>query len=180
MRARSQFAVVAAVAVTAEALAGCGPSGRMAAPPPPAQPPQLWSIEVPGEQNPGRAVKLCADEHLRSGFTSLSVSIGGQPCAMNDLHRRPTGQNYKCIVGGDEFGVTTNVQGDVAKDFIASSVVTDIDAAKTIYSRTLRFRLLGPCPAGWPIGDATDQQGKRVPAAFIDGTDIPAYARTPG
>ncbi len=83
----------------------------------------------------------------------------------------PPNQNYKCQISGQEFGVVTNVIGHYPEEFTASSTVVDIDAQRTVYSRSLHFDHVGRCPAGWRVGQATDQSGKRVSAAFIAGTD---------
>jgi len=141
----------------------------------PGPPPELWSIKVWGEPNPGRVIEICVDDKLRSGFTSLAADFGGTPCLIASLQRHDWGQNYKCNVGYREFGVSTTVSGARDHDFIARSSVTDLDTAKTLYARALRFQRLGRCPKGWPVGDATNQQGRRVVAAYMDGSKAPAY-----
>jgi hypothetical protein len=135
-------------------------------------PPQLWSMQVWGEPHPGHAIKICADARLRAGFALRSLQSAGRPCPTYSLSL-----NYKCHIDGREFGLSTLLTGDLNRDFVAHSSVTDIDAQKTVYNRALRFKLLGVCPKGWPIGDATNQQGKRVVAAFVAGTNDPAYPR---
>ena len=140
-------------------------------------PPELWSIRVWGEAKPSRAIKICADGKLRAGFTSLAADFGGAPCAIASLQQHSWGQTYKCTVGDKEFGVSTTVDGARDRVFIARSSVTDLDTAQTVYARSLRFERLGLCPQGWPVGDATDQQGRRVTAAYMDGSSLPAYPK---
>jgi len=138
-------------------------------------PPELWSIKVWGEPAAGHAVELCTDGRLRTGFASLSADFGGAPCVIASLQKHAWGQTYKCTVGDREFGVSTTVDGARDRDFVARSSVTDLDTAKTVYARALRFERLGPCPQDWRVGDATDQRGRRVTAAFMDGSSQPAY-----
>jgi hypothetical protein len=137
-----------------------------------APPPQLWSIQVVEEPNPGQPVRLCADDLIRSGFLVRALSIAGQPCVTASLKL-----NYRCTLGGRVFGVSTLISGDPGQSFVVRASVTDLDRQTTVYSRALSFRRLGACPRGWAIGDATDQQGRRGPAAFVAGTDTPAYPR---
>jgi hypothetical protein len=139
---------------------------------PAAMPPQLWSIAVVEEPNPGRPVRLCADQMIRSGFIVRALSMAGQPCVTMSLKL-----NYRCTIAGRAFGVSTLISGDPARLFTVRASVTDLDRGSTVYRRALSFRLLGACPQGWAIGDATDQSGRRGIAAFVAGTDTPAYAR---
>jgi hypothetical protein len=83
----------------------------------------------------------------------------------------PPNQSYKCRINGQEFGVATNINGRYPEDFTASSTVVDLDSQRSVYSRSLHFSHLGRCPPGWKVGEATDQEGKRVPAAFVVGTN---------
>ena len=141
----------------------------------PGPPPALWSIQVAGERTAGRPVELCADDRLRAGFTLFTLEFGAAQCPIEQLHRHGAGQNYTCRAGGREYGVSTTVDGRLDRDFVTRTSVTDIDGARTVYRRVLRFRRLGSCPRGWPIGDATDRRGRRGPAVFWDATDITAY-----
>ncbi len=138
-------------------------------------PPELWSIKVWGEARPGRAIRICADGQLRAGFTSLAADFGGTPCAIASLQKHSWGQTVKFTLCDKVFGGSTTVDGARDRVFIARSSVTDLDTAETVYARALRFERLGPCPPGWPVGDATDQQGRRATAAYMDGSDLPAY-----
>lgn len=175
-----RHAIVAAVtgAVLATGMlwtVGSVPLVTTAAPRTTAGPPELWSIQVWGERKPGRAIRLCTDGRLRTGFASLAADFGGRPCAIASLQKHSWGQTYKCTVGDKAFGVSTTVDGARDHDFIARSSVTDLDTARTVYARALRFERLGPCPRDWRVGEATDQQGRRATAAFMDGTSQPAY-----
>jgi hypothetical protein len=137
-----------------------------------APPPQLWSIQVIEEPHPGRPIRICADDLIRSGFVIRALRLNGQPCVTASLKL-----NYLCTLAGRAFGVSTLISGDPAQRFIVRASVTDIDRQTTVYRRVLSFRRLGACPAGWTIGDATDQRGRRGVAAFVAGTDMPAYPR---
>ena len=116
-----------------------------------------------------------ADGRLRTGFASLSADFGGAPCVIASLQKHSWGQTYKCAVGDREFGVSTTLDGPLDHDFVARSSVTDLDTAKTVYARALRFERVGICPRDWRVGDATDQHGRRTTAAFMDGSSQPAY-----
>src|SRR5471030_1252419 len=96
------IATVVAVAVVAAGVlwlsAGVRPLANAAARTP-GPPPELWSIKVWGERNPGRAIKICVDDKLRAGFASLAADFGGTPCPITSLQRHSWGQTYKCSVG---------------------------------------------------------------------------------
>ena len=115
---------------------------------------------------------MCADQMIRSGFIIRALSTAGQPCVTASLKL-----NYRCTIAGHALGVSTLISGDLARLFIVRASVTDLDRGATVYRRALSFRLLGACPKGWAIGDATDQSGRRGIAAFVAGTDTPAYPR---
>jgi hypothetical protein len=163
------------VALALLAIGGCGRRAEHIERRVAAVPPQLWLVTVVGERHAGRSVRICVDDHLRSGFSSIGVSFGHNPCAHDTPQSSAWGVTYKCTVANQQFGVTTTIKGDKWRDFIAASTVTNLDASRTLYARALRFRYLGICPAGWPVGDATDQSGKREMAAFVGDTDMTAY-----
>ncbi len=142
----------------------------------PEPPPQLWEVAATDEARQGRPVHLCADGRLASGFIAITPEIAGRRCTQVGYTRgSPPSQSYRCQIDGQEFGVATDVSGHFPEEFTVYSTVTDIDAQRTVYSRSLHFNHLGLCPTGWKVGQATDQGGRRVFAAFIAGTNTPYH-----
>lgn len=168
------FCVTGWVAAASLFLIGCEPhsstdaSPRQSARP---SPPQLWSIGISGNQVESRSIQICADERVRSGFTSFTIAVGKQPCIAAEIKIHGMDKNYRCKIGDNEFGVSTTVTGDIDHEFTVSSTAINLDTRNTVYNRILRFRLLGACPAGRKVGQATDQNGNRVAATFIEGSD---------
>ncbi len=173
---RAVATVASMLALAAVACSRSHAASTSNLPPPP--PPQLWRVAAVGEGSPGKPIRFCADARLASGFTSITPEIGGHRCVQEGYtHGAPPSQSYKCLIEGQEFGVVTNVSGRYPEDFTAFSAVIDIDSQRSVYSRSLHFRRLGVCPSGWRIGQATDQQGRRAPAAFVTGTNIAYQAQ---
>jgi hypothetical protein len=128
-------------------------------------PPQLWSVQAVHEAHGGKAVLICADSELRSGFTSVIPAFGKVHCARETdtkVEAAPS-PNYRCMLGGAEYAVATSVKGDRGRDFEADSTI--LRDGQTVYARILRFRRVGACPAGWecrghhqPEGSASQQR----------------------
>lgn len=124
-------------------------------------PPQLWLAQVVGEGGrPKASVFICVDAKLREGFARTRAEVNGAPC------RDATGPIEKahewalrCLVGGQPFAVSAATTGDLAQDFRLDFALTPLwsprgpdDDSRTV-RQTRRFRRVGPCPAGWRIGD---------------------------
>jgi hypothetical protein len=111
-------------------------------------PPQLWSVQAVHEAHGGKAVLFgkvhCARE------TDTKVEAAPSP-------------NYRCMLGGAEYAVATSVKGDRGRDFEADSTI--LRDGQTVYARILRFRRVGACPAGWNVGDTTNQKGQHLSSA---------------
>ena len=129
-------------------------------------PPQLWSAQTVGEAHGGRPVLICADSVLRAGFGSVIPSSGEVLCARDTAGAAASAPPavYRCSLGGVKYAVATATTGDLARDFEARSSITRRDGV-TVYARTLRFRRVGACPAGWNVGDTTNQKGEHVSGA---------------
>lgn len=129
-------------------------------------PPQLWSVQVVGEAHNGWPVLICADSELRSGFTSVIPAHGALHCAREvaTTPTRPTA-SYRCTLNGAEYAVSSRMSGDRARDFETDSTILRIEDGASVYARTLRFRQLGACPAGWNVGDTTNQKGQHLSGA---------------
>jgi len=169
------------ISLLAALLAGCGDfwqgeSGeqqiaRLKAERARADPPALWSIEVVGEAHPGRPVTICANRRVVSGFTSIQPAGGGKDCKpIEAMIPTAHGVRFRCKLGAVVYAVSSATTGDPVRDFQVSSSAYPILEDGPQYARTLRFRRLAPaCPAGWALGEATDQEGHRMRAYAPDG-----------
>ena len=116
-----------------------------------------------GPRPAGRAILICADRQLRSGFVRPLPAVGAQPCVrFGQPAPAPHGQVFRCRIGERRFAVYTLIQGDLRRDFTSGFTIRPLDENAPDQSQTIRFRRIGSCPAGWHPGDATDQQGRRV------------------
>jgi hypothetical protein len=154
------------------AAGGCAKQTAAAAAPRRA-PPQFWLVESVGAEAKVRPVRLCVDPLLRTGFTSFRVNLGKEACMADHLTSDATHETYRCSVGGSEYGAATTWSQPRPDQLVVSSTLVDLETSTTVFARTLRYSLLGPCPAGWRVGEATDRQGRRVSAAFVGDTTTP-------
>lgn len=130
-----------------------------------ADPPQLWSVAVEGQANNGRPIQVCTDGPLRDGFRTIVPAIGGRECLRPGDAPSTTGANshYKCQLDGVDYGVSTSLLGDPKRDFTTVSSITPLNGGAPSVRR-LHYRAAGACPAGWKVGDATNQRGEKVSA----------------
>lgn len=156
-------------------LGGCGEMGeaqiaRLKAEALRNDPSGLWSIAVEGEVRPGRPVLICADRQVASGFFSIVPAAGGQECRRDPGQMKSTGvgMRYRCRLNKVDYAVSSVTSGDPVRDFVVSSSAYPILDPGPAYVRSLRFRRMGACPAGWKVGDATNQRGERVRAIEPD------------
>lgn len=136
-------------------------------------PPQLWSIEAVPSPQGWRAVQICTDSWMRSGFARPDPVVGDQPCAPMGEPLEGDGRlSFQCKVNGQVLGATSTVWGDLEKDFTARFAVTSLGGhlagrPGSAYEQTLRYRRLGPCPSDWAVGEHTDRHGRRQPNAML-------------
>lgn len=125
-------------------------------------PPQLWRVEAIGRDGAVEAaVYVCADTSLRETFTHTRAEVNGQPCKDTTFpFLRPNGWALRCEVSGRPFGVSATTVGDLQRDFRLDFVLTELyhyrtprDPNPTTASQIRHFLRMGPCPAGWGIGD---------------------------
>jgi hypothetical protein len=128
-------------------------------------PPRLWLAEA--VHPTGRvfgAVEVCADRALHEGFARADPEVNGQPChAVSPIVSKPGLYAMRCEAVGQSFAVTVTSQGDLARDFKVRYALTPLESGRGPFVRTLRYRLLGSCPAGWRVGD-------EAPAANAPGS----------
>jgi hypothetical protein len=119
-------------------------------------PPALWSIEVIAPQKAG-PVKICADTFVREGFTRFLPNEDGKQCALLQPPTITPGLiRMDCTLNDRTYVIQSRITGDPASAF---DVDYEIAAEGASVRQVRRYRRIGACPAGWEIGDNTDQQG---------------------
>ena len=139
-------------------LAGCSQparEARLAARKAQMDPPALWlaqSFDADGKVT--GAVQICADSMIRDGFTRGNAEVGGQPClARKTGVEQPGLYANRCELNGVRFGLTVNRTGDLERDFTVAFALTALDGSGGKARQVRRYQKVGPCPAGWSIGD---------------------------
>jgi len=161
-------AVSAAVLLTACDRSGVGSEAFWRARKLAADPEQLWSMQVQDQKDAGGPIRICTDSQLRSGLVQPQPAVAGTPCAIiGKPFRRPGYYSYRCELAGRTWMVSSRWTGDLARDVTAEFVAEDLDPPHLRLRQVRRLRLIGPCPAGWPVGEATDQQGRRRPVVDV-------------
>lgn len=153
-----RLSVTLAAAVGALNLAACDPTttaARVFDRQKQIDPPRLWLAEAIGPSPPAfHAVQVCADQGLHDGFVRADPEVNNQPCrATSPIVSKPGLYAMRCEAVGQSFAVTVTAQGDLRRDFQVRYALTPLDAGGRPYVQILRYRLLGPCPAGWRVGD---------------------------
>lgn len=118
-------------------------------------PPRLWLAEAVGPSaRVFRAVEICADRGLQEGFARADPEVNDQPCrATSPIVSKPGLYAMRCEAVGQSFAVAVTSQGDLQRDFKVRYALTPLETGRGPFVHTLRYRLLGSCPAGWRIGD---------------------------
>lgn len=162
----------AALALTLLALAACrapaSPEARIAARQASMDPPQLWLAEVVGGGE-GGAVFVCADDRVRQGLAAARAEVNGVPCESigNPVEQRGL-YAQRCKAGGVRYGLHVTTDGDRARDFRVSFGLQALDVPAPAVRQIRRYRMIGPCPAGWAIGDQA-RPGKRPVGNALGG-----------
>jgi hypothetical protein len=118
-------------------------------------PPQLWLAQV---VEPGGAVRssafICADTVLRETFPRARAEVNGVSCLdMGTPVVKPGLFAVRCRANGHRYGESIATTGDPTQDFRLVFAVTSLDQRAVSVRQDRRFRRVGPCPAGWRIGD---------------------------
>lgn len=125
-------------------------------------PAQLWRVEVLGDAGAVRdAVYVCADAPLREAFARARAEVNGKACRdITSPLVKPNGWVLRCVADGRPFAVSAATVGDLEHDFRLNFGLTELvyfrtaDTPSPITVRETRhFLHMGPCPAGWRIGD---------------------------
>lgn len=142
-------------------LVACAPdpSPRIRAMQAEADPPQLWSIET----GDGTGVRLCADTLIRTGFLHQRASADADLCQpLKPPVVKPGLVSMRCTLRGREYAVVNRAVGDPDRDMTVTFSMRSMDGDGLSLRQVRRYRLLGACPAGWDVGDATDRMGRRT------------------
>ena len=116
-------------------------------------PPQLWLAEVTGGPQ-AAAVFVCADDRVRQGLTAARAEVNGTPCAsIGNPVEKPGLYAQRCGADGVRYALHVTTEGDQARDFQVAFALQSLDGPAAAVRQTRRYRLIGPCPAGWRIGD---------------------------
>lgn len=156
------------------ALTGCGApaaQSKLTAAQARLDPPALWraeSLDAQGQVT--AAVLVCADRTLRDGFARANAEVAGRPClAFGDIVDRPGLFAMRCDLDGRRFSLTANRTGDPARDFTVAFAMKALDGTGHGARQVRRYRRVGPCPAGWRIGDQA-KPGERRGGNALAGT----------
>lgn len=126
-------------------------------------PPQLWSVEALDASAGVRPVRICTDTQMRTGFLKPAPVVADRPCVLSQKPVEHGGQTInRCDLDGDTYMIISDVKGDTARDFTVSMSVSAVIGDGPGYSQNRRYKLVGPCPAGWKLGDRTLQSGAKV------------------
>jgi hypothetical protein len=118
-------------------------------------PPQLWLAEaLDGQGRATASVRLCTDAVLQQGLARVRAEIDGEDCEMIGAPVEHDGlYAARCVLNGRRYGVTADHEGDRDRDFTVRVAVTALDAPGVQAVQVRRYRKIGPCPAGWRVGD---------------------------
>jgi hypothetical protein len=125
-------------------------------------PAELWSVQALSLLRKSKAVLICADREIRDGFAQATPVVGDRGClrlgaAVSTAH----GTSYRCVLNDRQFAVWSEQEGDLRRDFVAKARVESLED-HSAYAQALHFHRIGPCPAGWNVGDGTNQRGQKV------------------
>ncbi|THD58666.1 hypothetical protein [Phenylobacterium sp.] len=149
---------LAAASLLLSGLAACGgpdAAERLLARQQAVDPPHLWRIEVVRPDGaPGASTYICADSSLAQIFTRTRAEINGAPCLdVGGPAATPDGWSLRCQVDGRLFSVGSAMHGDRTRDFRLDFALVALDREVEPVKQSQHFQRLGPCPAGWGIGD---------------------------
>lgn len=159
LRAR-RFAPVLLAALTLSACEGRQATEELRARAAALDPPQLWRAEaLDRDGRVQKAVVLCADSVLRDGLRRANAEVNGEACLQTgDVTSRPGYYGLHCTAGGRRYALSTTSWGDPQNDFTASFAASAIGSPHQAAAQVRHYRRLGPCPAGWIVGQTAPAQ----------------------
>ena len=120
-----------------------------------AHPPELWLAEALDDRGEVRgAVRVCADNVLRSGFLTPLPRLYGERCRrMGQAVVKPDLHAVRCVAFDRRYGVNATRTGDPARDVTVRFALRPLESPDPGVRQAVRYRRMGACPAGWRIGD---------------------------
>jgi len=107
--------------------------------------------------------------------------VNAEPCrTFGPTVTKPGLYALRCTAEGHRFGVTVTTRGDMERAFEVNYSVAPLDLDRGPFIQTVRYRALGPCPAGWRIGDQTEVDAKGMPVRTGAGDESLAGSRPGG
>ncbi len=134
-------------------------------------PPELWLAEALDDAGKAAgAIQVCTNRNLRAGLVRANAEVNGAACApRRDAVEKPGLYAVRCQIGGKSFGLTVNTTGDLDRDFAVRTSFTSLYGRDEIRAvQTRHYARLGPCPAGWKVGDQGPRGGARTGNALDD------------
>lgn len=128
-------------------------------------PPNLWRIDVLSDAGTTTSsVNVCADKGVEDGFARPSPEISGKPCLVVGGGAIETDGTYsvRCRVDDELYRVGSTVQGDRTREFTVEMAVTRQDKKGPVFEQKRGFHKVGPCPAGWTVGDSGEPGAAEV------------------
>ncbi len=122
-----------------------------------APPPELWSAVAldDAQQQRGEPVQVCTNAMMRQGFALPLPQINGERCLLTGSpQERGASFNARCSAGGMDYGVNIARTGDPDRDFTVRMRARPLTVNDPGALQTIRYRKLGPCPAGAIAGKA--------------------------
>lgn len=158
--------------IAAGLAGGCQPEGSaIARRQAELDPPGLWRVEAVDAAGVrrGAGFRICADTQLRQGFIRPAPDRDGESCRMVGRPVvRTNGQDLRCMLGGEPFGLHISVVGDRERDFHVRLSAQSL-AGGGAFEQRLRYRKLGACPPGWRIGYAARDGDAATTDALLRG-----------
>jgi hypothetical protein len=122
---------------------------------PTAVPPSLWRIDVLSDGAVTGSVNVCADERVAEGFKRPAPDVSGKPCLkVGEAVETDGSYSVRCRVDDQLYRVGSTVQGDPTREFTVEMAVTRQDQKGPMFQQTRSYHRVGPCPAGWEVGDS--------------------------
>ena len=129
--------------------------------------PSLWTIEAVNDGKVVRTVQICADDAVKSSFSRPTPEFKGQPCDRAP-NASDVGGSYaaRCRMDHQNYVVSATRRGDPDRDFTVDMSVARQDKSGPTFEQTRHYVRMGPCPAGWNVGDTAALGDRQVTNAL--------------
>jgi len=117
-------------------------------------PPQFWQVAQLAPNGVVEAqLKVCVEPLHVAGFLRPAAEVNGRPCiTYGPLVDTDRLYASGCRVDGEPFRLRISNAGDPATSFETWFSLTPARAPSLAPTQHRRYRRLGACPAGWPVG----------------------------